>query len=529
MSNDAREMTCRQARRDIHHALDAREAASVQEELNAHLAACEACRTQHERLISVRGALPLDVVPEMTQAEWQRVLVTVVERLSHIRHRRLVPLVSAASLIVLCLAVALILLSPERESGSVLAGALDALDEIETAHGKGTHTVVYWAEGQGLREREEPIEIWYASGKGLRRETPTLMLLRGPEASVHYNKTQAAAVIETGTDEYGDSFMGSVLSTLYLSPDPAQPERHVTEAKAKLHGRTVDYVEISHDDPALPWSRWWVDPKSKLILREEGGDHPGSQPTHRTEYEYDVEVPDEIMRFSPPPGVKVTDLRAVPWQAAHEAADALPSHSITVWKPIMEGEPCQLGRIEVTETWAQGASGSMRQESSSCKEVIVSTAVGTWIADHEREGMHCSRLAPWIRLASRKVWSFEDLHCDEVELTRRESGGEEILEVSHVADEPSVSEMHRGKRAPLGRPWPFKTVTVFSVERKRLIERRKYMGEGDSWRWTETTVVDYPESLPDDIFQFARHWSRPKKPVWYPERRQECIDLLAED
>ncbi|HJN17534.1 MAG TPA: hypothetical protein QGH10_18655, partial [Armatimonadota bacterium] len=286
MSNGPRGMVCREAVRHMHKVLDARETAGARDGLTAHLAVCEACRTQYERLASVPGALLLDGAPELTSAAWQRVSAGMQTQLTHTRRLRPAHLLRAGVLIVLCLGVALVFLTPERESVSALAGVLDAMDEVETAHGKGIHTVAYWAEGDGLREREEPLETWFASGRGLRRETPTWVVLREPDATVRYNKTQAAAAIETGSDTYGDSFMGRVLSTLYLSPDPRQPKRHVTEGKADLHGRAVDYVEISRDSFGRQWSRWWVDPKSKLILRIEAGDEPDPKPTYRMDYDY---------------------------------------------------------------------------------------------------------------------------------------------------------------------------------------------------------------------------------------------------
>ena len=117
--------------------------------------------------------------------------------------------------------------------------------------------------------------------------------------------------------------------------------------------------------------------------------------------------------------------------------------------------------------------------------------------------------------------------CHEARLTESTLDGEPVLVLelaAGCAKPPTESEREE-------RSVRVEVAATFSLDTKRLIRaRRASWIDGEPLSW-ESAVIDYPDSLPDDVFSFTRDWSRPTPPIedWDEERKRYYTDLLFEE
>ncbi len=520
-----RTITCREAEGLMRLALDGESTDAGCGQLDEHLAQCEKCAALHRRNRGLQEALRTCPKPELTDGAWARITATAGERLSAPREVGPWRFVTVAVVLGVAAVGAILLSAGPSDRPSLLAATLEAMGQVQTVHARGERR---WVEGtpEGLSFAPGQAEWWYEAGRGLREDTEDTTWWWLNDRSVRYDREDSAAIVAPPDDRHLRWFERSVSAPETVKLFGSLAEVGPTYGVAQFNGREVHHIELIIEGSS--W-RLWVDPSTKLVLRSEVGEvRPGPCPALWAEYEYDASVPEATLRFQPAEATKVTDLRGLPLAEARLALRTQPVHEITVARQRTH-EGYSPKEIEVGEAWALDGRGS-RSEHSLRSYFEVWRGDTIWRSFPHEDLTQGPTFGPKPRAGRRLASLLEapDLRCDLIEVHEQLVEGMPTVSVSVVWPEWYRIDRIHDQLIPRSRP--FKTVATLGVDTERLIELRKYMDTDDGgWQWVETTSVGYPASLPDDVFEFTRDWSRPTPPIWDEERKQHYIDLLAED
>ncbi len=516
-----RTINCREAERLMQGELDGSCDHVGMPELLNHAESCRPCRERREEYRDLRHQLRGTPEDQVATDTWERVAEAAGRRMARPRHPKAWRATAgmAAIVTVAVIAVALLTGAPGKPA-EVLAASLKAMKGVTSVHAKGEHSIpTVTRDSSGFRM--VPYEAWYVDGVGLREETPFSTRLTLPDKTYRLNRPYSAAIIYETRDEGRFSWFGGKLQPEHLIAlfrDHGQPPR-VEEADAELDGAPVRLITVHLTSESY---KFWIDPDSMLTLRFEIAP-VGLQETVWTEYEYDVDLPPDTMTWAPADGVKVTDLSAVPLREAYEQYLMGPSHWVTLRSRVQPTTSDDLRYASLTEAWEQAGTG-LRAESKRTTQVYHDNT--GWFLDHTGERSQPMAEVPG-GFAKAVLTTVDMARCHEARLTESTLDGEPVLVLelaAGCAKPPTESEREE-------RSVRVEVAATFSLDTKRLIRaRRASWIDGEPLSW-ESAVIDYPDSLPDDVFSFTRDWSRPTPPIedWDEERKRYYTDLLFEE
>ncbi|GAH64708.1 unnamed protein product, partial [marine sediment metagenome] len=217
--------------------------------------------------------------------------------------------------------------------------------------------------------------------------------------------------------------------------------------------------------------------------------------------EYDIPIDAALFTLEPPADATIVDCRIDPElrdviDEAMEAVKTLPLHEIGEAAPILVNEGRRFDRWREWEGWRQNRVG--HREEYSDGRVTGGTPREEWVywvrryayvhdQDHYRNSFFTIRAHQWLRhLKDGRPGGWPADAPSEV--IRDEKDGRRSARIVGYFTLPPAERS--------------KEVLTLDLDAKRLTERELYVWMDDEWRLAMRIQFDYPDELPDRIFEF---------------------------
>jgi len=508
-------MNCATARRLITRLADRELPDDEREGLTAHLRSCDDCASRRETDVGLSHLLQGLDVPDPGEEYWSALASSVRGEMAGrrsslgLRLLRSRPALAIAAGLILVLGLGIV--AGLFRGQDVIAATLDAMEQVQTMH------MVVEGEGES--------ETWYSAEHGLRSEGPSALTVMTDEAEWTYRKDDGEVTISEPEPDTIREFLRELSGTRWLEALTSEPYgARYTVSKVLRDGADMKRIEAELYDGQVRMT-FWIDADTMRVVAaehfEKGDDGRWQQRSHMRA-EYNIRVDPSLFVFEPPEDARVIDTRLDDDMRAviDDAAKALRT------RPIRE-EGWAVHRFvndnrrhwdapDEWVAWRRHGEG-MRREAGGTIEVetryrrcLLDPDGRALIVDKERPDSRHLELKPMAlqhvqELSSGTIWG--RLLDDPPTVTREERGGRRVAYVT-VEGEHTYDICRPSDRDDVGFEFVGtdqerrRRVLTFDLDARRLIRVEHYVLEDGDWRLFERLELEYPEELPEGIFEF---------------------------
>ncbi len=506
----ARRLTTRRADRELPD--DEREA------LTAHLRSCDDCASRRETDAGLSQLLQGLDVPDPGEEYWSALASSVRGEVADrrpalgLRLLRSRPALAIAAGLILVLGLGIV--AGLFRGQDVIAATLDAMADVKTAHIVGTSDAGRW-------------ESWYSAEHGLRTDGARYLRVATDEAQWEYDADDGTVLISAPDPDGIQGYLQRLSATRLLETLRSDPERYeYTISDTTLDGAAVKRIDAEAHVMGEMKGTLWIDPASMRVLASEDFEQDADGAWHlisRMRAEYDVLVDPSLFVFEPPEDARVIDTRLDDDMRAviNDAGEAL-----RTWPIREEGWAVERFVGDLERRWdepdewvAWRLNGEGSREEHAGGRVVIRTPdelVQWWGGDyaciqdnHDPYGdpspVRPMALQHVQELSSGTMWG--RLLDGPPSVTREERGGRRVacvtVEGEHTYDicRPSDRDDVGFEFAGTGQERQRRVLT-FDLDARRLIRCEHYVLEDGEWRLSERLELEYPEELPEGVFEF---------------------------
>jgi len=450
-------------------------------------------------------------VADPGEAYWRHLPAKVLDRIAAQSGRRRTwvrarkPLAAVAAALIAALGAGIILSTFRGQD--VLAATLEAMAEIKTAH-------IVTTSG------EHRSEAWYSADHGLRREGSSYVRVLTAEGTWQYLKDESKLTISEPRPDTIEEYLSELSGARWLDLLKSAPVPfRYRVSDVVLDGKAAKRLDAEAPQGQMKGTLWIAANTMRVVALEEWEkDEAGHWVLlRRTRVEYDMPVDLALFTFQPPPGATVIECRLEPElreviKEATEAARTLPIHELgraaqmyvdgtRHWDAMRQWEAWRENGIGFREEYADG-----EVKGGSRRERWLHKGQYGMIEDVDEERVLWTRPMVVQYLKSLQRGELWGMPIDgEPQVRHDERNGRRLAGVvihgEHPYDicERTDSGLH--EIVGHGREQQ-KRVYTFDCDQERLVECEQYVLEEGEWRMFERRELDYPDELPEGIFEF---------------------------